>query len=113
LGDITMLRFGGHWIPDAFSGRQYFKQVIYRAGMFTGKDYVVVDGKQLPVFGVTFGAGLPIKRYNAYSTQYNTLNISFEYGRRGGTDNPYFEKYFRLNLGMSLSDIWFIKRQYD
>lgn len=113
LGDITMLRFGGHWIPDAFSGRQYFKQVIYRAGMFTGKDYVVVDGKQLPVFGVTFGAGLPIKRYNAYSTQYNTLNISFEYGRRGGTDNPYFEKYFKLNLGMSLSDIWFIKRQYD
>lgn len=113
LGDITMLRVGGHWIPDAYEGRQYFKQVIYRAGMFTGKDYVVVDGKQLPVFGVSFGAGLPIKRYNAYSNQFNTLNLSFEYGRRGGTENPYFEKYFRLNLGMSLSDIWFIKRQYD
>jgi hypothetical protein len=113
LGDITMLRFGGHWIPNAYEGRNYFKQVIYRAGMFTGKDYVVVDGKQLPVFGVSFGAGLPIKRYNAYSNQFNTLNISFEYGRRGGTENPYFEKYFRLNFGMSLSDIWFIKRQYD
>jgi hypothetical protein len=108
-----MLRFGTHWIPDAFEGRQYFKQVIYRAGMFTGNDYVVVDGKQLPVFGVSFGAGLPIKRFSAYSTQFNTLNVSFEYGRRGGPDNPYFEKYFRLNLGMSLSDIWFIKRQYD
>lgn len=113
MGDITMMRFGTHWIPDAFDGRQYFKQVIYRAGMFTGKDYVVVDGKQLPVFGVSIGAGLPIKRYSAYSTQYNTINLSLEYGRRGSTDNPYFEKYFKLNLGMSLSDIWFIKRQYD
>jgi len=113
MGDIDLFRFGTHWIPDAFAGRQYYKQIIYRAGMFTGKDYVVVDGKQLPVFGVSFGAGLPIKRYSAYSTQYNTLNISFEYGRRGGPDNPYFEKYFKLNFGMSLSDIWFIKRQYD
>lgn len=113
MGDVTMLRVGGHWIPDAFEGRNYFKQVIYRAGMFTGKDYVVVEGRQLPVFGVSFGAGLPIKRYNAYSNQFNTLNLSFEYGRRGGSENPYFEQYFKVNVGMSLSDIWFIKRQYD
>lgn len=113
MGDVNMLRVGTYWIPDAYDGRKYFKQVMYRAGFFTGKDYVVVDGNQLPVWGVSVGGGFPIKRYNAYSTQYNTLNFSFEYGRRGGTDNPYFERYFRLNFGMALSDIWFIKRQYD
>lgn len=113
LGDIEMYRVGGQWIPDVTSNRNYWKQVMYRAGFFTGKDYVVVDGHQLPVFGITFGGGFPIKRFNNYSTQFNTVNFSFEYGRRGNNLSPYFERYFKVNLGLALSDIWFIKRQYD
>jgi hypothetical protein len=113
MGNNEMYRVGGHWIPDATSNRNYWKQVMYRAGAFTGKDYVVVDGHQLPVYGVTFGAGLPIRRYNNYSTQFNTINLAFEYGRRGNSQSPYFERYFRVNVGLALSDMWFIKRQYD
>jgi hypothetical protein len=113
MGDTKMFRAGVQWIPDALGGKKYFRQVAYRAGFFTGKDYVVVNDRQLPVWGVTVGGGFPIKRYNAYSTQYSTVNLSFEYGRRGGNETPYFERYFRLNLGLALSDIWFIPRQYD
>jgi hypothetical protein len=113
MGDVALLRVGGHFIPDAFSARNYFKQVIYRAGMFTGKDYVVVNGHQLPVFGLSFGAGFPIRRYNQYSTQFNTINLAFEYGRRGNSNSLYTERYFKLSFGLSLSDVWFIKRQYD
>ncbi len=113
MGDVEMFRLGAQWIPDVTSNRNYWKQVMYRAGVFTGKDYVVVDGHQLPVFGVTFGGGFPVKRFNNYSTQFNTINLSFEYGRRGNNQSPYFERYFRVNVGLALSDIWFIKRQYD
>lgn len=113
MGDVTMLRVGAQLIPDVMSVRSYFKQVAYRVGFFSGKDYVIIDGKQLPSWGFTLGAGLPIRRYNVYSTQFNTINFSFEYGRRGGVENPYFERYFRLNFGLALSDVWFIKRQYD
>lgn len=95
------------------SSRNYWKQVMYRAGFFMGKDYVVIDGHQLPIWGVTFGGGIPIKRYNMYSSQFNTINLSFEYGRRGNGQSPYTERYFRVGLGLSLSDVWFIKRQYD
>jgi hypothetical protein len=113
LGDTRRLRFGGQWIPDVMSSRNYWKQIMYRTGFFTGKDYVVVDGHQLPVWGVTFGAGIPIRRYNNYSTQFNTINLSFEYGRRGNGESPYVERYFRIGFGVALSDVWFIKRQYD
>ncbi len=108
-----MLRLGGYWIPDVTNNRSYWKQVVYRAGFFTGKDYVVINNEQLPVWGITFGGGFPIRRFNNYSTQFNTINLSFEYGRRGSGISPYVERYFKVNLGLALSDIWFIKRQYD
>ncbi|MCU0388144.1 MAG: hypothetical protein MUE71_06015 [Chitinophagaceae bacterium] len=113
LGDVSMLRLGGYWIPDVTNNRSYWKQVVYRAGFFTGKDYVVINNEQLPVWGITFGGGFPIRRFNNYSTQFNTINLSFEYGRRGSGISPYVERYFKVNLGLALSDIWFIKRQYD
>ena len=113
MSDVSMLRLGGYWIPDVTSNRSYWKQVVYRAGFFTGKDYVTVNNEQLPVWGVTFGGGFPIRRFNTYSTQFNTVNLSFEYGRRGNGQSPYVERYFKVNVGLALSDIWFIKRQYD
>jgi hypothetical protein len=87
--------------------------MAYRAGFFTGKDYIVAGGEQLPLRAVTVGIGFPVKRYNAYSTQFSTINTSFEYGRRGNSSTLFNENYFRINVGLALSDIWFIKRQYD
>jgi hypothetical protein len=113
LADANMLRVGAQFIPQAIGSRNYFKTVAYRAGFFTGKDYVSAGGQQLPLWGVTIGAGLPVKRYNAYSTQFSTINTSFEYGRRGNSSTLFNENYFRINIGLALSDIWFIKRQYD
>lgn len=113
LADIKMWRFGGQFIPDVNSGRNYFKQVAYRAGYFSGNDYVIAGGEALPVWGITVGAGLPVRRFNAYSTQYSTINLSIEYGRRGRQESLYNERYFRIGVGLSLSDVWFFKRQYD
>lgn len=114
LANTNMLRFGGHFIPPtAATSKSYFSKVVYRAGFYTGKDMVTVAGNQLPVWGVTFGMGLPIRRYNVYSNQYTAINTSFEYGRRGNTDVPIRETFFRLNVGISLGDLWFQKRKFD
>jgi len=113
LADANMLRVGAQFIPQALGGRNYFKSMAYRAGFFTGKDYIVAGGEQLPLRAVTVGIGFPVKRYNAYSTQFSTINTSFEYGRRGNSSTLFNENYFRINVGLALSDIWFIKRQYD
>jgi hypothetical protein len=106
-------RFGGQFIPSVTDAKRYLRRVTYRAGFFTGKDYVVVNGVQLPVWGITAGVGLPVRRWNVYSNQFTNINLSFEYGSRGNDQVPLKENLFRVNAGLSLSDIWFIKRKYN
>lgn len=113
LANANMLRVGGHFIPNSVDAKSYFSRVTYRGGFYTGKDMVVVNGTQLPVWGVTLGFGLPIRRYNIYSNQYTSINTSLEFGRRGNAQVPITENFIKFNVGLSLSDLWFIKRRYD
>ncbi|HMP94098.1 MAG TPA: hypothetical protein PKD90_14540 [Phnomibacter sp.] len=113
VGDASMIRVGGHWIPDAEATRGYFNRVAYRLGFYTGKDYITHNGNQLPVWGITFGANLPIRRHNLYSYQFTSINTSFEIGRRGNAVVPVAESFFKINLGFNLSDVWFQKIKYD
>lgn len=109
--DNWQLRVGGQWRPE--SGNNYFSNVNYRLGFFTGADYIRV-GRDLPQYGVTFGLGLPIANYNRLSPgQFTMLNLGFEYIRRGNNDNVLKENLFRISAGFSFSDLWFNKRKYD
>jgi hypothetical protein len=93
--------------------RNYFSNVAYRFGFFTGPDYIKVK-ENLNRFGISFGLGLPIANYNRLSPGQATLiNFAFEYGKRGNNNNLLRENTFRFSLGFSLSDFWFIKRKYD
>jgi hypothetical protein len=57
--------------------------------------------------------GLPIAISRQAPNQLTVVNIAFEYMKRGNNDNLLKENAFRLSLGFSLSDFWFIKRKYD
>ncbi|MDZ4793070.1 MAG: hypothetical protein SGI83_02225 [Bacteroidota bacterium] len=92
--------------------RNYFSNVAYRFGFFTGPDYVKVQQK-LPQFGASFGMGLPVAISRQAPNQVTLINLTFEYGKRGNNDNLLKESMFRFSLGFSLSDFWFIKRKYD
>jgi hypothetical protein len=93
--------------------RNYWSNVFYRFGFVTGPDYIRFKNK-LPSYGVTFGLGLPIANYNRLSPgQATVINLSVEYGKRGNSSNVMRENLFRLTLGFSLSDFWFIKRKYE
>lgn len=107
--DSWDLRIGGMLIPS--SGKSYWSNVAYRTGFSIGKDYVNL-GSELPRWGISFGAGLPMRR--VYGTnQFTIINTSFEFGQRGNTNSAVRENFFRVSLGLSMSDIWFIKRQYN
>ena len=103
------MHFGGQVIPKA--GRSYFSYVAYRAGFQIGKDYIIVD-KELPVWGFSAGASFPMRKA-AYTNQFSMINLGIEFGQRGNKDNLVRESFFRFSLGLSLSDIWFVKRKYD
>jgi hypothetical protein len=92
--------------------RNYFSQVAYRFGLFMGPDYINV-GNKLSQFGASFGLGLPMAISRQAPNQISIINAGFEYIKRGNNDNLLKENMFRVSLGLSLSDIWFIKRKYE
>lgn len=111
LQNSWQLKVGGQWTPDLLRGKSYWSRVTYRAGFFTGKDYIKAD-TDLPILGFSAGAAFPIRRTN-YTNQFTVINTAIEVGRRGNDDNKIRESFFRVSVGLSLSDLWFIKRKYE
>lgn len=112
VGTTSMYRFGGQWTPTA-DAKKYINRITYRGGFYTGQDYIKVDNKQLPVWAATFGFCFPVRRWNTYSNQFTVINTAFEFGKRGNSNFPVTEGFFRLNVALCLSDLWFNKRKYD
>nr|WP_294908548.1 hypothetical protein [uncultured Lacibacter sp.] len=114
LQDGWQVKLGGQIIPD-ITGRSksYWSQVMYRAGFNYGLEPYTIDGN-MKSYGITFGAGFPIKRFTYQEiNKSNIVNTAFEFGQRGNRTALLRENYFRFTIGFSLSDIWFIKRKYD
>ena len=112
--DKWELRMGGELRP-APAGKNYFSYVTYRAGFFVGEDYIKVK-ESLPLWGATFGMALPLSNQGMrYGTpnQSTMINLAFEYIKRGKSDNLLRDNIFRVSFGMSLSDLWFLKRKYE
>jgi len=104
-------RVGGELYPVPRTN--YFSNVVYRAGLFAGGDYVEV-GNKLPLMGASLGIGLPVfSRSSQSRNQFSLINLAFEYIKRGNNDNILKENLFRMSVGFALSDLWFGKRKYD
>lgn len=112
--DSWTIKAGAQLLPD-LTGRSksYWSTVIYSAGFHYGLEPYKVDGN-MKSYGITIGAGLPIKRFSYTEfNRSNIVNFAFEFGQRGNRQALLRENYFRFAVGFSMSDIWFIKRKYD
>jgi len=109
--DNWELRIGGQVRPEP--KKNYFSNVNYRGGLMIGQDYVHV-GSSLPLLGLSFGLGLPIANYNNLArNQASFINLSLEYVKRGNNKDVLKENIFRISVGLSLTDIWFVKHKYE
>ncbi|HEX8461313.1 MAG TPA: hypothetical protein VF623_07780 [Segetibacter sp.] len=113
LTNSWKFKLGGQFIPNLTSIKSYWNRVTYRAGVNIGKDAINADGKALPSFGLSLGAGLPVGKWRSFDYQYTIINAGFEIGKRGNNKNVITENFFRFSLGFNLSDVWFQKRRYD
>ena len=104
------VKLGGQINP--IPKRNYFSNVAYRFGFFMGPDYIKVKETMMQ-YGASFGLGLPVALSRQAPNQVTLVNLAFEYSKRGNNDNLLKENMFRISLGFSLSDFWFIKRKYD
>jgi len=103
----SRLSFGGFYLPDYSSITSYWKRIVYRAGMRFEDTGVLFNDQPLKETGISFGVSLPMAGYS-------NANIGIEFGKRGSQDNGLIqESYWNLIVGLSLNDIWFIKRKFN
>lgn len=108
-----MTKIGMQYLPAGPGSTGYFNYVKYRAGFAFGRDYVMAD-HSLPVYTVSIGGAFPLKlKHSFYDHQYSIMNVTFEYGNRGNNQNNLRENTYKLSLGFSLSDIWFLRQKYQ
>ncbi|MEN8788647.1 MAG: hypothetical protein ABF293_04655 [Flavobacteriaceae bacterium] len=104
----STMALGLYFIPDYASFTSYLKRVNYRAGLRYDKTGLVLNGKEIENFGITFGLGLPL------GGAFSNLNLGFELGRRGTTAAGLIEEsYLKIGIGLSLNDRWFQKRKIN
>lgn len=106
--DASRISIGGFFIPQYNSYTNYFKRVVYRAGLRQEKTGLNINGESVNEFGISFGLGIPL------SGGISNANLGFEVGKRGTTNNGLIqENFFNINISLSLNDRWFEKRKYN
>ncbi len=108
LQNSSQLSFGAEIWPEHNTLSSYFKKIKYRFGLHYNNTYLQIQDDQLSEVGISFGVGLPIKNTGS------SINLGFEIGRRGTTDNELIkENYFKFTLGLAIFERWFLQRKYQ
>jgi len=70
------------------------------------KKSIIINNLPINHFSLNLGLGLPLSGLSK-------ANIGLEFGKIGDDKNSLRENYVALRLGLSLNDIWFIKRKFN
>ncbi len=108
-------RAGLEYMPNPDALRGYLNWIKYRAGAYYSNSYLKLNEKQLKYYGISFGAGLPLRGGRS------SFNITCDMGRRGTElnreatlkDNLVLENYMFISFSVTLHDIWFFKTKFD
>ena len=99
---------GGYYIPNYASFTDYWKRITYRGGLKYEETGLIINTRKIRDAGFSLGVGLPL------GGTFSNMNIGFEYGKRGTRDAALVEEnYINFTVGLSLNDLWFVKRKYD
>jgi outer membrane protein assembly factor BamA len=103
----SRISIGGFYIPEFDSFTNYFNTIVYRLGIRIEKTGLYIQDQSIDEIGFNFGLGLPFQGFS-------NVNLGFEIGKRGSQNKGLLEEnFFSVRLGMSLSDLWFVKNKYN
>lgn len=98
---------GGFYIPDYSSITNYFGRITYRIGFRSENSGFLIENQSLRSNVLSFGLGLPIRGLS-------NANIGLELGQQGTRKlGLVSQSSVSLRLGLSLNDLWFVKRKYN
>ena len=103
LNDVHKLSLGFEYRPQRVPGISFWEQIMFRAGLSYEMSQYKLNSNELKQYSIFGGFALPL-------TEENTIDIGFEYSVRGTTeDNLLEEQFIKINFGISLGDIWFVR----
>jgi hypothetical protein len=97
---------GIEYIPNYRTSRNYFQRIQYQLGAYFENSNLIVNGKKISEMGATAGMVFPLKN------NYTQIFLSADLGRKGGA-GLINENYVRINLGVSVNQLWFIRWAYQ
>lgn len=108
LKNCLSVSVGGSIIPDANAPKNYFQRMEYRLGGRMDNGNLEINGQTINSISLSAGLGFPMGKSKS------RLNLGVEYMSRGTTSNNLLrEDLFRILLGITFSDPWFIRYKYD
>ncbi len=113
INDSWRVSAGGEITPDPLNGNTFWSRSTYKVGFYAGKNYINADGNGYNERALTFGTAFNLRKFRSIDNQSTLINTAFEIGKRGTSVNNLTETFFKLSVGLALSDLWFIHRKYD
>ncbi|MEW6653242.1 MAG: hypothetical protein AB1394_07205 [Bacteroidota bacterium] len=107
LQDISKYSFGVEYTPS-YDAVGFLKQLSLRGGISYEKTPYVFGGTTIDQLSIYCGLSIPLK----FEYSFNSLDIGFQYGRRGTTENKLIrEDLFKVNFSLSFGELWFIQSE--
>ena len=107
FSNFSKVVIGGYWIPDYDNVNSYLKRATYRFGFNYLQIPYIVNGQTINDFGINFGASLPVSGFSS-------IDLALKLGQLGTSSNGLIkESYYKVVIGATINDRWFIKRRYD
>ncbi|MBO5787225.1 MAG: hypothetical protein J6R07_00945 [Bacteroidaceae bacterium] len=109
--DRSKISAGVEYSPTALSNN-IFKMMSYRAGFYYAQPYTELNGKKgCEEYGVSAGISLPFLNNNN-RTSHATLHLSGQFiHMKPKSAGMIRENYFRINLGITFNESWFMIMQ--
>lgn len=106
---VLRIASGFQFQPDkqAFGKGTFLKRTVYRAGLQYQTGPFSIQNITVTDWNINLGLGLPLGQ----SKLFNAANVSVRFGQYG--ISGYHMTYFRIFLGCTFQDRWFLKYKYD
>lgn len=100
---------GIQYLPKPDLKGNVLERSVYRLGGYSSNGVYKINNTAVPEIGLSFGFGLSAKYQSP-----PMLNLAFEYIQRGNTGRDFLlEKFYRVNVGITINDRWFVKRKIE
>lgn len=104
LRNASKLSAGFEYRPTEEPGRSFWEQFLFRAGLSYEQTQYIINGEGINQYSISGGFSIPI----SYE---NRMDVGLEYAIRGTKkEGLYKENIYKLNVSLTLGDLWFIRR---